>query len=97
MVCPLFREIDELYKELMPQKHQKQMDRANLKPTFKIPDTSFSTITINRNFRTALHRDAGDYEEGFGNLTVIRRGKYHGGYTVFPQFGVGVDADINDF
>ena len=30
-----------------------------------------------------MHRDAGDYKEGFGNLTVIERGKYHGGYTCF--------------
>ena len=68
-----------------------------MKPHLKIPDTCFSTITINRNFRTALHRDAGDYKDGFGNLTVIERGKYHGGYTIFPQFGVAVDARSGDF
>ena len=33
----------------------------------------------------------------FGNLTVLERGKYHGGYTVFPQFGIGVDARSGDF
>ena len=63
----------------------------------KIPNTAFSTVTINRNFRTALHRDAGDFKGGFGNLTVIERGKYHGGYTVFPQFGVGINLRNNDF
>ena len=73
------------------------MNRANKKPHLKIPDTSFSTITINRNFRTALHKDAGDFKGGFGNLTVIQRGMYHGGYTVFPQFGIGVDVRSNDF
>lgn len=59
--------------------------------------TSFSTITINRNFRTALHKDGGDFKEGFGNLTVIERGKYKGGYTILPQFGVAIDVRINDF
>jgi hypothetical protein len=59
--------------------------------------TSFSTITINRNFRTALHRDAGDFKGGFGNLTVIERGEYSGGYTIFPQFGIAVDVRTNDF
>ena len=71
--------------------------RANIKPHLKIPDTSFSTVTINRNFRTALHRDAGDFREGFGNLTVIEQGAYHGGYTVFPQFGLGLNLRSGDF
>ena len=73
------------------------MQRALLKDKFKITNTAFSTVTINRNFRTALHKDAGDFKGGFGNLTVIERGKYHGGYTVFPQYGVGIDLRNNDF
>ena len=89
--------IDTLFKKLIPDAHQRQLQRANTKPHLKIPGTSFSTITINRNFRTALHKDAGDFKEGFGNLTVIERGKYRGGYTVFPQFGVGIDLRNNDF
>ena len=94
---PFLQKIDKLYKQLTPEAYQRQLDRANKKPLFKIPNTSFSTVTINRNFRTALHRDAGDYRDGFGNLTVIERGKYHGGYTVFPQFGVGINLRNNDF
>ena len=89
--------IDKLFQKLIPEAHQKQLERANTKAHLKIPKTSFSTITINRNFRTALHRDAGDFKEGFGNLTVIERGKYHGGYTVFPQYGVGINLRNNDF
>ena len=27
----------------------------------------------------------------------IERGKYQGGYTVFPQFGVGINLRNNDF
>ena len=94
---PFLKRIDSLFKELVPDSYQKQLTRADLKPHLKIPDTCFSTVTINRNFRTALHRDAGDFKEGFGNLTVIEQGKYHGGYTVFPQFGVGINLRNNDF
>jgi hypothetical protein len=94
---PFIQKIDELFEKLIPEAHQSQLDQANKKPHLKIPGTAFSTITINRNFRTALHRDAGDYINGFGNLTVIERGKYHGGYTVFPQFGVAVDVRNGDF
>ncbi len=94
---PFLKRVDSLFKELVPDSYQKQLTRADLKPHLKIPDTCFSTVTINRNFRTALHRDAGDFKEGFGNLTVIEQGKYHGGYTVFPQFGVGINLRNNDF
>ena len=91
------QKIDQLFKRLIPDAHERQSERANLKPHLKIPKTCFSTVTINRNFRTAMHRDAGDFKGGFGNLTVIERGKYHGGYTIFPQYGVAIDLRNNDF
>ena len=94
---PFIQQIDRCFKKLIPDAYHKQLCKANEKCHLKIPKTCFSTITINRNFRTALHRDAGDYKEGFGNLTVIERGKYHGGYTCFPQFGIGVDVRRGDF
>jgi len=89
--------IDKLFKNNIPEAYGRQLQRADTKPHLKIPKTAFSTVTINRNFRTALHRDAGDFKGGFGNLTVIERGKYHGGYTVFPQFGIGINLRNNDF
>ena len=94
---PFIQKIDSMFKKLIPDAYEKQLTRANEKSHLKIPETAFSTITINRNFRTALHKDAGDFSEGFGNLTVIERGSYQGGYTVFPQFGVGVDVRSGDF
>ncbi len=94
---PFIQKINECFKKLIPESHKKQLCRANQKSHLKIPKTCFSTITINRNFRTALHKDAGDFKEGFGNLTVLERGKYHGGYTCFPQFGIGVDVRKGDF
>ena len=94
---PFIRYIDKLFNKLIPESYNKQLLRANQKPHLKIPETSFSTVTINRNFRTAMHRDAGDFREGFGNLTVIERGQYQGGYTIFPQYGVAIDLRNNDF
>jgi hypothetical protein len=94
---PFIQRIDQCFKKLIPEAHKKQLCKASEKSYLQIPKTCFSTITINRNFRTALHRDAGDYKEGFGNLTVIERGKYQGGYTCFPQFGIGVDVRRGDF
>jgi hypothetical protein len=94
---PFIQHIDKLFQKLIPEAHNKQLVRADTKPLLKIPKTAFSTVTINRNFRTAMHRDAGDFRDGFGNLTVIERGKYHGGYTIFPQYGVAIDLRNNDF
>ena len=94
---PFIQKIDGLFRELVPESYEKQRSRADTKPHLKIPETCFSTVTINRNFRTALHRDAGDFRGGFGNLTVIEQGHYHGGYTVFPQFGVAIDLRSRDF
>jgi hypothetical protein len=64
---------------------------------YRIADTAFSTLTVNMNFRTALHKDAGDYEGGFGNLSVIEWGRYHGGETLLPRFGIGFNVRTGDF
>lgn len=94
--CSFICAIDSAYKLLLPDHHKKQKARADMKPQYRIEDTAFSTMTINRNFRTGCHRDAGDYPDGFGNLTVIEHGDYSGGYTVFPQYGVGFDVRTGD-
>jgi hypothetical protein len=64
---------------------------------YQIADTAFSTLTVNMNFRTATHKDAGDYTEGFGNLSVIEWGRYHGGETLFPRYGIGFNLRTGDF
>ena len=92
---PLIKEIDEQYSNLTPEQYKLQRKKAN-QTYFKIPGTSFTTITTNVNFQTTIHTDKGDDEEGFGNLAVIERGKYTGGETCFPQYGVGVDVRTGD-
>jgi hypothetical protein len=94
---PFIRAIDSCFKELVPDRYALQRKAAEEKPLLHIADTSFSSVTVNRNFRTALHKDAGDFKEGYGNLSVIERGKYHGGYTIFPQYGVGFNVRTGDF
>ena len=94
---PFIQHIDKMFKKLIPEAHARQNEVATARPHLQIPKTSFSTVTINRNFRTACHRDAGDFKGGFGNLTVMERGKYHGGYTIFPQYGIAIDLRNNDF
>jgi hypothetical protein len=94
---PYIEAIDELFKKLTPDRHLVQFKRASSNPAFQIEDTAFSSVTMNRNFRTGLHMDAGDLKEGFGNLSVIERGKYSGGNTLFPRYRVGVNLRTGDF
>lgn len=95
-VIPLIENIDLQFKKLIPKNHDIQYKEAQ-KTKFVIGDTAFSTVTINYNWRTALHKDAGDLKQGFGNLVVLEEGKYEGGSTGFPQFKVGVDCRHGDF
>ena len=92
---PLIKEIDEQYSKLTPEQYKLQRKKAN-QTYFKIPGTSFTTITTNVNFQTTIHTDKGDDDEGFGNLAVIERGKYDGGETCFPQYGLGVNVRTGD-
>jgi hypothetical protein len=94
---PFLEAIDREFKTLVPEAHAKQVAVVKKHPMYRISDTAFSTLTINMNFRTALHKDAGDFAEGFGNLSVIEWGKYHGGETLFPRFGVGFNLRTGDF
>jgi hypothetical protein len=94
---PFIQAIDSQFKKLVPKEHARQLAAVSAKKNYQIPGTAFSTLTVNLNFRTALHKDDGDFKGGFGNLSVIEWGKYHGGYTLFPRFGVGFDVRTGDF
>ena len=91
---PLIKDIDELYAKMTPEQYKSQRKAAN-QTHFKIPGTSFTTITTNVNYQTSIHTDSGDWP-GFGNLAVIERGKYKGAETCFPQYGLGVDVRSGD-
>ena len=98
---PFLQMCDLLFRELIPENHHLQWIKAQLTPDYAISDTAFSTVTLNYSWRTALHQDAGDCMEGFGNLIVIEDTKnpnhYQGCYTGFPQYGVACDARTGDF
>ena len=96
-VIPYLQQIDKCYKELCPTEYELQKEAADFCTPYTIQGTSFTTCTTNKNYRTALHRDKGDFTRGFGNLTVFEKGSYTGGYTGFPQYGIAVDVRAGDF
>jgi hypothetical protein len=110
-IIPLVQQIDRQFAQLLPDRHQVQLSRANRTPDFQIPETAFSTMTVNYNYQSANHKDAGDLDEGFGNLIVLERDqcvkdsisssgaatRYEGGLLGFPQYGVALDIRQGDF
>jgi len=88
-------EVDRWYKKLRPVEYKIQKDRADLKPNFKIDHTAFSTITLNRNFRTALHQDQGDFGH-IACLAVNEYGKYSGGLFTIPGYAIGINLREGD-
>jgi len=92
---PYLHDLDRWYKKVRPLEHKRQLERANLQPDYKIDHTAFSTITMNRNFRTALHQDAGDYG-GIAVLSCLEYGRYRGCLFMIPRYGIGIDLRQDD-
>lgn len=94
---PFVQYVDKLYKELCPEHYARQKAIAlGTNRNYIIGDTTFTTVTVNKNFRTAVHQDSGDFREGFGNLIVYREGNWGGGYFVLPEYGVAIDLQNTD-
>jgi hypothetical protein len=98
MGFPFLQKLSDGFKQLLPERFAKQKEACDkMDPKFIIPGTVFTTATVNKTFRTAAHRDAGDLKEGFSNLTVVsNNGKYKGGYLVLPEYRVAVNIRPGD-
>ena len=93
---PYIEQVNKQFKKTTPKKYAAQLKKAKKTGT-QIGNTAYSTITVNKNFRTGLHKDKGDDPEGFGNLTVVGKGEYKGGYTMFPEYYIAVDVKTGDY
>lgn len=94
---PFLQSLNRGFKELLPWRWGNQKAAADkLDPRFLVPGTVFTTITVNKSFRTACHYDAGDLSDGLSNLLVLGDGEYTGGYLVFPQYRVAVNVRPGD-
>ncbi len=96
-LVPVVKEVDTLFKLHAPERYKAQAKvAAKSHKDFLIPGTHFSTLTLNKNFRTAYHRDAGNLKEGISCMSVTRAGKWSGANLVFPAFRVAVKLDSLD-
>lgn len=97
---PYLAKLNQQFKELIPGRWKAQRAQANkLDSRFLIADTVFTTLTVNHNWRTACHRDAGDFTEGFSNICGVTgpEGKgWQGGQFILPQFRIAVNLQPGD-
>jgi hypothetical protein len=96
-VLPFILAINDVFRRELPARYEAQMAAVRRTPReLVIPGTAFTTVTVNRNFRTAVHKDKGDLKEGFGVMSVLEGGSYEGGYLVFPKWRVAIDMRTRD-
>lgn len=94
---PYIKIIDNVFRDVAPEAYKAQSEMiARTHTDFIIKGTAFTTVTVNLNYRTALHMDKGDFIGGMGTLGVLARGKYKGAYIVLPRFGIGADVRSGD-
>lgn len=100
---PYFKLSSEIFERECPAKARTQRKflekNALIEREWVLPETLYTTITVNKNFQTACHRDTGDLKAGMENFGVLVSGEhnYKGGYTVFPQFRVAFDCRHGDW
>lgn len=94
---PYLRAVSEVYREVDPEHWEAQRQAIEkTHPDFYFPGTVFTTITVNRNWQTAVHLDAGNLKTGHMCIAGFKMGSFDGGFTVFPKYRLAVDLDTCD-
>jgi hypothetical protein len=94
---PLLEAIAQNFATHVPDRFAAQTARAkNTHTEWIVPNTPFTTITVNNSYSTGVHTDKGDLDEGFSCLAVGRQGNWTGGQLTFPEYRVAVDMQHGD-
>lgn len=97
---PYLRKLNQQFRELIPGRWKAQRNEADkLDSRFLIDDTVFTTLTVNHNWRTACHRDAGDLTVGFSNICGVTgpEGKgWKGGQFILPEYRIAINLQPGD-
>lgn len=98
MAYPFLQSLAGGFKQFLPKRYAAQMEAAGkIDARFLVPGTPFTTVTVNKTFRTAAHYDVGDLNDGLSNLlTLSNDGKYSGGYLIAPEYRVAVNPRPGD-
>ena len=97
---PYINKLNDQFAKLIPGRWKAQNEQASrLDRRFLISDTVFTTLTVNHNWRTACHRDAGDLTTGFSNICGVTgpEGKgWRGGQFILPEYRIAINLQPGD-
>ena len=87
----------DVWHEYIPDRWQNQKDMAErTHPAYVVPDTPFTTVTVNRNWQTRVHTDKGDYIQGNGVMGVLGNDNWDGCHFVYPRWRIAVNLKPGD-
>jgi len=93
---PLIEAVNRGFEELVPGRYKKQKGMAKAThPNYVIGNTAFTTVTVNKDYRTTFHTDDGDYSEGFGNLVAYCK-DIEPALLVLPRYKIAIDLRTCD-
>ncbi|RNF19986.1 putative j-binding protein [Trypanosoma cruzi] len=90
---PFLVALNKLYSECAPTHYKLQ--RIAIPRHYQLFNTVFSTMTVNRNFRTAVHTDRGDFRSGLAALCVID-GVFEGCHLAIKKLGKAFRLETGD-
>ncbi len=94
---PFILAVSAVFQQEMPERYAAQHAIIReTSPDFQIQGTVFTTITVNKNWQTAVHQDAGDYKPGFGVMSCLRAGVFEGCYLCWPAYRVAANMRTGD-
>ena len=91
----LMKHIDHVYRHLAPKNYWSQR-RAVKNQSSLVHGTAFSTVTVNRKFRTAIHTDSNNYADGLAVMTLLKGTHATGGKLLFPKYKLSVELCEGD-
>ena len=92
-IIPYMERISGEMAEKLPAHYRKQ-NHFIQKHRERIGQSCYSTITINKNFRTAIHIDKGDFKDGIGTITTA--GDFEGGEFCLVDYKVAINVKPTD-
>lgn len=94
---PFIQAVSRAFKDNVPERYAAQAAMVEkTSKDFVIPGTVFTTVTVNKNWRTSVHKDAGDLAAGFGIISILTAGNFTGGELVLPEFRVAFKMKSTD-
>jgi hypothetical protein len=94
-VLPLIRLMNAIYARILPKEYVAETRHKVARAEFRAAGTTFTTVTVNRNLPTALHKDEKNHP-GLIAMTTVAAPGTTGGEFCFPQYALKVPVKPGD-